>query len=1324
MPRTNSGFNPKHLDLDDADFYGFYRGGIMRKSLFQFILMIAAIGLLVGVSGPILATQASGQGAPILLVTNSAGTNPFGGYLGEILRAEGLNAFDVKDLGALTPTDLSQHDLTILAETALNSSQAAMLTTYVNGGGRLLAMRPDAQLLAVFGLGASAGRVSNGYLKINTQAAVRSGIPGAGLAGATLQIHGDADAYPPNSGSVVVAQLYLNATTATAYPAVVSASYGSGWGVAFTYDLARNVVLTRQGNPANANIDVDGDGALRTIDLFQTSGGGAPWVDRNRIPVPQADEQQRLFARLVAQMVGEAKPMPQLWYFPDTAKSMLIVTGDAHANPSSYYQNEISNLNAHGGKMTFYISIASNPTDAEVQAWRAQGYEFGMHPYANRPDPYPPYNITSLSQGYDVYASWFGTAFSSPPSRTVRNHMLAWLGWTDAVDLEVSHGIAMDTDFYHWGPWLQNTDKTWPHGYITGSGQPMKFVRADGTILPVYQQLTQLVDEQLVNGAGNGLEQLTPAQAVTVSQQLLDASLSGDYAALMMQAHVDYFSDTSDWVNGTLDYANSKSVPIWNADRWLTFTETRHDAAFSNITWDGAGRALSFSLTSNPAAGVNLTFMLPQSYAGLSLQSVNVDGNPIPFSPQTINGMNVGFVSVPAGNHTVNAAYQDTSLTPQPTATNTSVPTPTGTPTVGPTTTPTVVPTGTSAATPPSATPTPVSTLPAGGGVITQTSYLDFNAVCALQAGASTSDHNGGSVTLAAASAETFDSSSLDLTRWASGSWAGGSYTPVLSGGVLTLPGGGYIQSTATYTHGVVDAVAAIGNGAWQHIGFASNGFVANQYLIFSTYSGDGHLYARVNNNVAEERTDLGLIPTGMHRYHLEWNALDTATDQVLFYVDGAQLASLNIPNAGLSNLVLYFSNNGSQNLAVDSVQVTPPYTTGGVYTSCPLDAGVNTQWQSISWDASSPAGTGLLVEAQTSSDGTTWSGWSAIGTSGVSVASPAKFVQYRLTLTTNDPTLSPVVNSVTLTNQQGAATPTATLANTPTPTPLATNTSTSIPIATNTPTAIPIATNTPTPIPPATSTPTFTPTATATNPPLPTSTPTATATNTPLPTPTPTRTSTPTPTPIPDGIFSNGFETGNLSGWTSSSTNGGNLRITTGAALAGTYGMAAVISNNTAMYVTDDSPNAEPQYRARFYFDPNTISMANGDTHFIFYGYTGASTVVLRIEFHKVSTGYQIRASQLNNGSTWLTTSYFAISDAPHAIEIYYQTAASSSAANGGLTLWIDGVQKAAITGVGNSTRVIDRIRLGPISGIDNTTRGAEYYDSFVSHRLTYIGP
>ncbi len=594
---------------------------------------------------------------PILVVVNDAyTTNRYGRYLGEILRAEGLNAYTIMNITAVDATELAQHELVILAQTSLTSSQATMFTNYVNGGGRLLAMRPDAQIAGLFGLGSGAGSLSNGYLKINTTVTVNGQQPGAGLTNSALQIHGQANQYNLQPGAVMLAELYTNTSTGTGYPAVVSS--GNGRAMAFTYDLALNVVYTRQGNPANANVDVDGDGVFRTIDLFQTAGDGAPWVNRDLIPVPQADEQQRLFARMVKQMVGEVEPMPQLWYFPGIAKTMLVLTGDAHANPTSYFQNEIDSLAAHGGTATFYLSIGADPSDTSMQAWRSQGFEFGIHPYADKSDPDPAYNITSLTQGYAVYDSWYASTFSSLKSETVRNHQVAWLGWTDAADLEASYGIAMDTDFYHWGPWLQKSDGSWPHGYITGSGQPMKFVRSDGTIIPVYQQLTELVDEQLLGAvAGAGFEDLNGEQTITVSQQMIDASLAGDYAAIMTQNHVDYYGegDPQVWAEGMLDYASSHGVPVWNADQWLAFTQTRHDASFSNINWDSSVRSLSFQL--NSTTGENLTTILPLQYENGPLISVLVDGSNYPFTENVVNGKTVAFVSIPSGNHQIQANY-------------------------------------------------------------------------------------------------------------------------------------------------------------------------------------------------------------------------------------------------------------------------------------------------------------------------------------------------------------------------------------------------------------------------------------------------------------------------------------------------------------------------------------------------------------------------------------------------------------------------------------------------------------------------------------------
>jgi hypothetical protein len=208
------------------------------------------------------------------------------------------------------------------------------------------------------------------------------------------------------------------------------------------------------------------------------------------------------------------------------------------------------------------------------------------------------------------------------------------------------------------------------------------------------------------------------------------------------------------------------------------------------------------------------------------------------------------------------------------------------------------------------------------------------------------------------------------------------------------------------------------------------------------------------------------------------------------------------------------------------------------------------------------------------------------------------------------------------------------------------------------------------------------------------------------------------------DIIFADGFESGNFSNWSACVTDVNDLSVSVGAKSIGNYGMQALLDDNAAIYCTSDHPNAETRYRARFYFDPNSIAMASGDAHFIFNGFMGTSTAVMRVEFRYFSGTYQVRARLLDDGSTWTNTNWFMISDAAHFIELDWQASTALGANDGGLAFWIDGVPQVNLTGVDNDTRRIDRVRLGAVTGIDTGTRGTYFFDSFESRRLNYIGP
>lgn len=214
-----------------------------------------------------------------------------------------------------------------------------------------------------------------------------------------------------------------------------------------------------------------------------------------------------------------------------------------------------------------------------------------------------------------------------------------------------------------------------------------------------------------------------------------------------------------------------------------------------------------------------------------------------------------------------------------------------------------------------------------------------------------------------------------------------------------------------------------------------------------------------------------------------------------------------------------------------------------------------------------------------------------------------------------------------------------------------------------------------------------------------------------------------PAPPPPADLIFKDSFESGNLSAWSSSVTDSGDLSVNAAAALVGSFGLKAVIDSNGAIYVQDNTPASESSYHARFYFDPNSIPMAAGNAHYIFVGRNG-TVEIFRVEFRRNNGKYEVRAQAANDGTGYLNTPWSVISDASHYIEIDWKASSAAGAKNGYIKLLIDNVLKGTKSGIDNDTRRVDDARLGPSGSIDTGTRGTYYFDAFESRKLTSIGP
>ena len=978
-----------------------------------------------------------GPGGPILVIGNSS--NPFSRYYAEILRAEGLNEFSVTDLSGVDAAALGEYDVVILGETGLTAGQVQMLADWVADGGNLIAMRPDPQLANLLGLTPAGSTLAEEYIKVDTDSS-----PGAGIVGETMQFHGVADRYTATDATTV-ASLYSDATTPTSNPAVSLRSVGpnGGQAAAFTYDLARSIVYTRQGNPAWAGQPRDGEaGPIRSDNLFFGDAAGDPqpdWVDRNKIAIPQADEQQRLLANLIGEMNSDLGPLPRFWYFPRSEKAVVVMTGDDHASGGTGGRfNQYKALSPAGCSVedwecvrgTSYLYNNSPLTGAQAAGYEADGFEVALHHTTNCQNFTP----ESLEQTYNDQLAEFATEYPGVPAPTTnRTHCIAWSDWASQPKVEAAHGIRFDTNYYYWPPgWVNDTP-----GLFTGSGMPMRFADLDGTMIDAYQGATQMTDES---------EQEYPF----TSETLLDRALgsTGYYGAFVANMHTD--SESSSGSDGIVSSALARDVPVVSSRQMLEWLDGRNGSSFEGLSWDG--NTLEFSI--EVGAGANgLRAMVPTSSEAGPLTGVSRDGNPVATTPQTIKGVEYAFVDGSPGDYQATYDIDQTG----PAISNVAHTTGSGTATItwdtneasdsrvdygtspnsltstasspglgtshsveltglDPNTTyhyrVTSVDAATNSTTDPGGAQAPRSfTTPEAS--LTDTTVADFSAGDPGADGY-VSETDDGEVTLKPAVGEEFSGGPLLPLGWSGTSWGAGGAANV-SGGSLHV-NGAYASTDATFGAGrSLEFTATFGAATFQHVALTDN--FNSAWAMFSTRSTTNQLYASTNDGSLNDFAipgGGGLIGSS-HRYRIEWGA-----SQVSYYVDGALVhiegddePPVNFgPN--LRPAASDFTSGGPE-LSVDWMRMGP-HAPSATFTSRVLDAGQEVNWQALTWSADTPAGTGVALSVRTGDTPTPDGGWSAfapVGGSGGSIGGNSRYLQYRAALSSSDPARSPTLSLV-----------------------------------------------------------------------------------------------------------------------------------------------------------------------------------------------------------------------------------------------------------------------------------------------------------------------
>lgn len=611
------------------------------------LLAVAFVSLALQGNASAQANPNQGPGGPILVVTSPSAT--FSKYYAEILRTEGFNEFAVADVSTVNSASLAAYDVVLLGKVTLTGTQVTALTDWVNAGGNLIAMDPDPALASLLGLTIGGTTLANGYIAVDTSTKV-----GNGIVGETMQYHGSARFHTLN-GASSIATLYTDAFTPTTNSAISLRSVGSNGGqaAAFAYDLATSIVYMRQGNPAWVGQERDGQTPRRSDDLYYGNASSDPqqdWVDRTKISIPQADEQQRLLANLIIEMNSDRKPLPRFWYLPHGYKAAVVMTGDDHAHAGTRARwNEFlaaspANCSLEDWECirgTSYLFPGTPMTNEELVAFEAQGFEVGLHVNTGCSD----YTQESLTQNYtEQLAAYFSEWPGLPPVRTMRHHCIVWSDWASGAKVQLANGIRLDTSYYYWpGPnWVNDTP-----GHFTGSAMPMRFADLDGTIIDVYQAVSQMTDES---------GQTYPFTANT----LLDRAVGSEeqYGVYTINAHTD--SDIIPESTTTVAAAKARGVPVVTARQMLVWLDGRNSSSFGSIAYSNG--TLAFTVTAGTGA-TGLRGMLPRRAGNRALSTIVRGGTDVPFEVQLIKGVEYAVFQAAAGSYSATYLTDTTAPT-------------------------------------------------------------------------------------------------------------------------------------------------------------------------------------------------------------------------------------------------------------------------------------------------------------------------------------------------------------------------------------------------------------------------------------------------------------------------------------------------------------------------------------------------------------------------------------------------------------------------------------------------------------------------------------
>ena len=551
-----------------------------------------------------------------------------GAYVAEMLKTWGLVLYEIVSPGSLS--DLDPEDVPVVICPASEGGQrhADALVAYARRGGTVICFTPDGALAAAAGLVPEGEKETPMRLRV-------TGFPAGGIAGELLPVVGRARGYRHAPEVRVLGYLSHPGRYPDAGVGITEMEVGQGRIVSLAFDLAKCVLLLRQGDPARAEILPVGDSCARPSHLAAEIGpNDAGWI-------PFADLLSRLLVDLVRRYTGG--PMPLLSHLPGRAAGILLYSGDEDGAQVAWNDEEFDCVASAGGRMDLYIiPIGTKSEKADVARYLSH-HDVGPHPNIRALDGRP---VSERLREFERQIRLFEDMFQVP-ARSLRNHCTAWAGYLEPVEVMARMGVRMDANYFS-GTYMRDREPAPYAGF--GAAMPMRFCRPDGGLMDVFQQHTHLSDDVMF-GDSEYSYKLSPETFAAILRRILTDSVTRFHTPYTVCIH------PSNWVKFSrlqgqelLRQAGENGLPIWSFDQWLTFWETRDTWRFSALTWDSS--ALNF-VVEGCRSHDDLCITIPTQHAGASLSEVRFDGRLADWHPVRRYGQNVALAAVPAGGLSV-----------------------------------------------------------------------------------------------------------------------------------------------------------------------------------------------------------------------------------------------------------------------------------------------------------------------------------------------------------------------------------------------------------------------------------------------------------------------------------------------------------------------------------------------------------------------------------------------------------------------------------------------------------------------------------------------